>query len=385
MRFRKALLAGTAALAAGAALLAAPSRATAQPVTGLYIGGSAGVNWLQSTNDTTDPRTEAGLALGGAFKGVFHTGAAGVLSLGWGFGNGLRAEVEGNFRWNPVDEVTAFNQRLRRSGGYARSYGVMANVFYDFDPRFLGLAQQSWIQPYVGAGIGWVWHEYDRVRGRFPFAPGTSEFRIDDTDGRFAYQVMLGAAFPFAPLGVPGLTLTAEYRFMGTLNPALAASVRTPATGGAFVPIGNIEPQNFNHSLLVGVRYAFAPPRPPAPAPAPAPAVAPAPRTFLVFFDWDRADLTARARQIVAEAAQAARTQQVTRIEVAGHADRSGSAQYNQRLSQRRADNVAAELVRNGVPREQIVVTAYGETRPLVPTADGVREPQNRRVEIVLR
>jgi outer membrane protein OmpA-like peptidoglycan-associated protein len=41
--------------------------------------------------------------------------------------------------------------------------------------------------------------------------------------------------------------------------------------------------------------------------------------------------------------------------------------------------------VRNGVPREAIVVTAYGETRPLVPTADGVREPQNRRVEIVLR
>ena len=70
---------------------------------------------------------------------------------------------------------------------------------------------------------------------------------------------------------------------------------------------------------------------------------------------------------------------------MAGHADRSGSAQYNQRLSQRRADVVAAELVRNGVNRSDIGVSAYGESRPLVPTADGVREPQNRRVEIVLR
>ena len=70
---------------------------------------------------------------------------------------------------------------------------------------------------------------------------------------------------------------------------------------------------------------------------------------------------------------------------MAGHADRSGSPAYNQRLSQRRADNVAAELVRQGVSRNEIVVSAYGETRPLVPTADGVREPQNRRVEIVLR
>jgi OmpA-OmpF porin, OOP family len=70
---------------------------------------------------------------------------------------------------------------------------------------------------------------------------------------------------------------------------------------------------------------------------------------------------------------------------VAGHADRSGSPQYNQRLSQRRADVVAAELVRQGVNRSDIGITAYGESRPLVATADGVREPQNRRVEIVLR
>src|SRR4029078_4801522 len=85
-------------------------------------------------------------------------------------------------------------------------------------------------------------------------------------------------------------------------------------------------------------------PRPPPVIVAPT-AQAPAPaRTYLVFFDWDRADLTARAREIITEAAQNARRVQTTRIEVAGHADRSGTPAYNQRLSQRRADAVAAEL-----------------------------------------
>ena len=82
---------------------------------------------------------------------------------------------------------------------------------------------------------------------------------------------------------------------------------------------------------------------------------------------------------------RSARRVSATKIEVAGHADRSGTPQYNQRLSERRAQAVAAELVRQGVARTDIAITAFGESRPLVPTADGVREPQNRRVEIVLR
>jgi outer membrane protein OmpA-like peptidoglycan-associated protein len=119
---------------------------------------------------------------------------------------------------------------------------------------------------------------------------------------------------------------------------------------------------------------------------AAAPAVAPAPaRTYLVFFDFDRADLTDRARQIIADAARASTAVQTTRIEIAGHADRAGTPQYNQRLSERRAAAVASELERQGVPRSAMVVQAFGESRPLVQTADGVREPQNRRVEIVLR
>jgi OOP family OmpA-OmpF porin len=139
--------------------------------------------------------------------------------------------------------------------------------------------------------------------------------------------------------------------------------------------------------VLLGVRYAFNV-VPPAVAPAPVPVAVPAPapaRTYLVFFDWDRADLTDRARQIITEAAQASTRVQVTRIEVNGYTDKSGTPRYNQGLSVRRANAVAAELVRQGVPRAAITTQGFGENNPLVPTADGVREPQNRRVEIIFR
>jgi outer membrane protein OmpA-like peptidoglycan-associated protein len=119
------------------------------------------------------------------------------------------------------------------------------------------------------------------------------------------------------------------------------------------------------------------------PPPVPTAAVPPA-RTYLVFFDWDRADLTARARQIVAAAAQASTQLQTTIINVNGYTDLSGTAAYNQRLSVRRAETVEAELVKDGVARSEITIHGYGESNPLVPTAKGVREPQNRRVEIIL-
>ena len=103
-----------------------------------------------------------------------------------------------------------------------------------------------------------------------------------------------------------------------------------------------------------------------------------------MFFDWDRADLTARARQIVAEAAQSSLQVRATRIEVNGYTDLSGTVAYNTKLSERRAAGVRDELLRDGVPAGEIAVHGKGESNPLVPTAKGVREPQNRRVEIIL-
>ncbi len=132
-----------------------------------------------------------------------------------------------------------------------------------------------------------------------------------------------------------------------------------------------------------GLRYAFGAPPPPAPTPVAAP-VHPAARSYLVFFDWDKSTLTDRARQIIADAATASRSVQYTRIEVNGYADTLGTPRYNHDLSTRRAQAVAGELVRDGVPAGAITIRGFGETHLLVPTGVGVRESQNRRVEIVL-
>jgi outer membrane protein OmpA-like peptidoglycan-associated protein len=149
---------------------------------------------------------------------------------------------------------------------------------------------------------------------------------------------------------------------------------------GATVLTGKADTESRNQSFLLGLRYAFNA-APAAPAALAAPVAA---RSFLIFFDWNLAELTARARQIIGEAAEASRAQPA-RIEVAGHADRSGTPQYNVALSRRRAETVAEELIRRGIARQDISITAFGETQPLVATAEGVREPQNRRVEIILK
>jgi OOP family OmpA-OmpF porin len=118
--------------------------------------------------------------------------------------------------------------------------------------------------------------------------------------------------------------------------------------------------------------------------PAPAPAAA-RPEEFLLFFDLDSAQLTPEARDIVQSAADTAKKGNYTRFILTGHADRAGSADYNLALSRRRADAVKDALVGLGLPAGEITVEAKGEAEPLVPTADGVQEPQNRRVEILMR
>ncbi|KAF0138519.1 MAG: OmpA family protein, partial [Rhodospirillaceae bacterium] len=107
-----------------------------------------------------------------------------------------------------------------------------------------------------------------------------------------------------------------------------------------------------------------------------------APRTYLIFFEFDKVVLTSAAQRILATAAKAAKP---VRIEVIGHADRSGKGEYNHKISLRRANAVKTDLIRRGVPEKEVAVYERGETEPLVTTSDGIRESQNRRVEIILR
>ena len=104
---------------------------------------------------------------------------------------------------------------------------------------------------------------------------------------------------------------------------------------------------------------------------------------YVVFFAWDRADITPVAATVFDQVASDFEQGEVPRIVLSGHTDTTGPADYNMRLSERRARAAAAELIARGVPESAIEVTWFGETQLRVPTADEVREPQNRRVEML--
>ena len=108
------------------------------------------------------------------------------------------------------------------------------------------------------------------------------------------------------------------------------------------------------------------------------------PINFTVYFDYDKSNLTPQASTLVQEAASRALENDIETVVVAGNTDTSGSSAYNQALSERRARTVRDALIANGVPADSIRLEAYGETNLAKPTPDGVREPLNRRSDVVI-
>ena len=365
MRLRTALLATTL-------MAAVPAVASATTITGPYVDLGGGYDLTQTQHAHVGPD--------GTHQSISHkTGWTGYASFGWGFGNGLRAEVEGTYLRSNVGGGTVGGSTGNPTAGNGKdsSYGGFVNVLYDIDLKQFGI--DAPVTPFVGVGAGYLWTD-EQVNYSYAGHSGS----IRGTTGGFAYQGIVGAAFD---TGIPGFQVTAQYRMIGQPGTFRNGAFNDSATNGNV----NFD-HRFNHLFMVGLRYAFdtaPPPPPPAPAVVAAPAPLPA-RSYLVFFDWDKADLTARARQIVAEAAQASTHVQTTRIEVNGYTDNSAAhpgprgEKYNLGLSLRRANSVKAELVRDGVPATAIDIHGYGEAHPLVPTGPNTREPQNRRVEIIL-
>jgi outer membrane protein OmpA-like peptidoglycan-associated protein len=182
----------------------------------------------------------------------------------------------------------------------------------------------------------------------------------------------------------PQFGLTFNYKYMDLGSLSYATPIRSSTAGTIVTGIrNNVSVDNNEHIFTIGLNYHFAaPPPPPAPMAAPAPAPMP-PKVFIVFFDWDKDTITPEGHAIIQQAADAYKAGAPVQLQVTGYTDRSGSPGYNQRLSERRANNVAKSLAALGVPKTQMIVSGRGENDNRVPTADGVREPQNRRVEIV--
>ncbi|CAN5908719.1 OmpA family protein [soil metagenome] len=251
---------------------------------------------------------------------------------------GPRVELEGMYRSNNGRGTANFGNIFSNSSGRIEQVSVMANLLYDFFPG-------ATVTPYVGAGAGVAFAD--------AYINGCS---LCST--QFAYQGIVGLSWNITD----SLRMNLDGRYYGTTN--------TPGY------------QNNNITAMLGISYKFGQPTMAPPAPM-APAVAPP--SFMVFFDWDRSNLSQQALGTIKQAADAYKTKGSARITATGHTDTSGPEAYNMALSLRRANTVKDALVRDGVPAQAISVVGRGEAGLLVQTGDGVREPQNRRVEIVIQ
>jgi OmpA-OmpF porin, OOP family len=323
--FKKSLMVAAAVLVLPAAANAQSSwfSPSAPTYPGFYIGAQGGLNWLLNNQSY-----------------IMDTGWAAGGKIGYDF-VGPRVEVEGMYHSNTGSGVVAFPSGFARVNGKVDQVSVMANVLYDFFPG-------ATITPYVGAGAG------------IAFVDSTIQ-GCNLCSTQFAYQGILGIGYN----ATEAIRIGLEGRYYGTTNN------------------GGLAYQNNNLMALLSLSYKFGQPEM---APPPPPAAAPAtPPSFMVFFDWDRANISDQALATIRQAAAAFKQKGSARITATGHTDTSGPESYNMALSLRRANAVKDSLVREGVPASAIAVIGRGEANPLVPTGDGVREPQNRRVEIVVQ
>lgn len=306
------------------------------------------------------PRGQDATSQGHNMSVKHDTGFTGYGAFGYGYGNGLRVEVEGVYLQSGISSIGG-----NPASGHEQSYGGLLNVVYDIDlNKHFGI--NTIFTPYVGVGAGYMADSYRSY----------SKHSIGGTQGSFAYQAIIGTS---VDTGIPGLQATVDYRLIGQ-----------PMSGDSYHEADTTFHHSFDHTFTVGLRYAFDS----APAPIASTVEAPAPmpsRSYLVFFDWDKSTLTESAKKIIRNAASAATHVNTTRIEVNGYSDTSSAhggkrgEEYNLALSERRAEAVEGELIKDGIEKKFISITALGETHPLVKTGPNVREAQNRRVEIILK
>jgi outer membrane protein OmpA-like peptidoglycan-associated protein len=338
------------AIAAGAtALTAGAAGATVDK--GWYIGLEAGVN------EATDlafaaVRLPAPAVAAGDLQQDF--GWAGFATAGYAFDNNWRVELELGFRTNDIE--AACLPGCFPTTGSIDQFSQMLNVIYDWD------LADDWTLS-TGLGIGG------------DFVDVSSVFGADD-DYVLAYQAVIGLSHHLTDR----LDVTLNYRYFNTddltlvsADPTFPGQTWAAATDGAE-----------SHAITIGLRWDLHPSgQPSGPKDIGPPQPGEPAKQFIVFFGFNKANLTSEAQSVVAEAAAAAKKLGSAVIKVTGHTDTVGGNAYNERLSMRRADVVRDELVRLGVT-SKILASGRGETQLLVQTADGVKEPQNRRTTIEL-
>jgi outer membrane protein OmpA-like peptidoglycan-associated protein/opacity protein-like surface antigen len=366
-----------------------------------YVGGDFGAMIVEDSEVSLTPGTTAGST--GIAQIGFDEGFDGSGFVGYDFG-AFRLEAEVSYKQADVEEVISSNLVIPGTTGTTGLFtggGGDVNVLSGMVNGLLDFGDEDGLSGFVGGGVGIARVDVNGVSGF-----SNTAAILDDSDTRFAWQVLAGVRQALSP----NVDIHLKYRFFNVDD------LEMVGFGGR---AANVDLRT--HSLVGGITFNFGAPRveecvapnyldangvcvapqpepvytpPPVPevvytncpdgtrvvqgTPCPVIAIPPA----IVFFDWDRDDLTNEARNTLNGVAENYRRGGQTQVVLAGHADRSGSDAYNQGLSQRRANRVRDYLITQGIPGGSLTTQAFGEERPRVETADGVREPDNRRVEI---
>jgi OmpA-OmpF porin, OOP family len=371
-----------------------------------YVGPEGGWTSLQNQKDTiTTPPFNVNNANP---AGPFFSNFSGSARYNSGFNAGgrlgiqygpLRVEEEYSYRHNGLSSFGAFFGPNVNSAftGNRHTNAIMTNFIYDFTI--------GWpVSPHIGFGVGAVNNVDSISLNPTNVGPGTFTVRgpggvigaigtgtpfpnpvlggtfLKGNSWNFGYQAIGGIRYDINPL----LAFDLDYRYLATTDPTFSNKGVAPFPPFGFPPNSVKYKSGYNtHNIVASLTMKFGvPPAPPPPAP-PAPPPPPTHQVYLVFFDWDKYNITPEGQQIIQLAANQYKSGGRVTLQVTGYTDTTGSAGYNQRLSERRANAVAAALERLGVPRSDMVVAGRGMNDLRVPTPPGVREPQNRRVEIV--
>ncbi|MEQ1756390.1 MAG: OmpA family protein [Micropepsaceae bacterium] len=342
MKLRHLLLGTAVAIAA-----VGSAQADYTSPTGWYMSLGAGANWIE---DGDYASFESG-AQTSAGKFSYDDGYIVSGAVGYDFGDHWRAEFEVAYRDNDVDSyVNTYGDRYTTSA-QVWELSQMVNVLYDMS---LG---GNW-EASVGAGVG----------GNLVVLKDWSSYG-DQDDYVLAGQLIAQVAYQFSDRW----KAYADYHYMFMDDPSLSY---------LNAPADSIEIEKTDHSLQIGLRFDLQ-----RDGAAPARRVDTpkgAPKQFIVFFGFNKSNLTPEAQRVVSEAAAAAKENGSASIAVVGHTDTVGSNEYNVRLSMRRSQSVKDALISLGIPAGGISTGGRGESELMVQTGDSVKEPQNRRATIDL-
>jgi OmpA-OmpF porin, OOP family len=286
----------------------------------------------------------------------FDNGWGAIGTVGYALSNSnWRIEGEVGYRMNDANAALVARGFGPLTNGELTEWSYMVNAVYDFkfSSEKFGLS--------AGVGIG-----MDDARLQFDEAK--------DRNYNFAAQAILGMTYRISQ----HWDLALNYRYLWVDEPEMVIEV--PGLPDEV----ESDMELTKHTLSLGFRWGYRePPAPPVIA-APPVVTPPPPKTFIIFFGFNKCNITAEADAVLSEAAAAAKSGGSASVRIVGHTDTVGSNSYNQKLSECRANAAKSNLVGKGVSEGSISTSGKGESELMVQTGDSVKEPQNRRATVDL-